>query len=272
MVKKTSLISAIILIFAVLLLALSGYFLIKKTVPAALHKKGTIKSIMATISESAAPAETVPGMVRVPGGSFMMGSPEGVGEGDEHPQHTVTVNGFYMDKTEVTQAEYARVMGKNPSYFIGCPSCPVDSVSWDNANEYCGKLGKRLPTEAEWEYAARAGTATKYYWGNDLNDAYTWHYDNSDDKTHPVARKKPNAFGLYDMVGNVWEWCADWYAEDYYSKTISNNPKGPDSGEKRITRGGGFGHNREGYILRCAYRNAYAPAYRNVNVGFRCAR
>jgi formylglycine-generating enzyme required for sulfatase activity len=212
------------------------------------------------------------GMVWIPGGKFMMGSPKGVGESNEHPQHQVSIKGFFMDTTEVTQAEYTRVMSANPSYFQTCPDCPVDSVSWNNAHDYCKKVGKHLPTEAQWEYAARAGSASKYFWGDTMNNDYAWHYSNSENKTHPVAQKKPNAFGLYDMVGNVWEWCADWYASDYYNKKVSNNPRGPDSGQTHSTRGGGFGYNREGYILRCAYRNTYVPEFRNVNIGFRCVR
>jgi formylglycine-generating enzyme required for sulfatase activity len=269
-VKKTPIVPTIITGFIALLLGFGGYL------GSMMYTKNVRKTVVASATSKLQEAPAKPrkgrGMVCIPGGKFVMGSIEGAGEPDEHPQHTVTVKGFYMDETEVTQAEYALVMGTNPSYFKGCPDCPVDSVSWDKADEYCKRVGKRLPTEAQWEYAARAGTTTNYYWGNEMNDAYAWHYGNSEDKTHPVAQKKPNAFGLYDMVGNVWEWCADWYAEDYYSATVSNNPTGPDSGQKRITRGGGFGHNRGGYILRCAYRNAYAPPYRNVNVGFRCVR
>ncbi len=224
------------------------------------------------IQAQAPAARRLAGMVWIPGGRFMMGSPEGTGEANEHPQHQVSIKGFFMDTTEVTQAEFTRVMGVNHSYFKECPKCPVDSVSWIEANEYCKKVGKRLPTEAQWEYAARAGSVSKYYWGDTMNSAFAWHYGNSDDKTHPVAQKNPNAFGLYDMIGNVWEWCADWYAPDYYRKKVSNDPRGPDSGQAHSTRGGGFGYNREGYILRCAYRNAYVPQYRNVNVGFRCVR
>jgi formylglycine-generating enzyme required for sulfatase activity len=243
--------------------------------PAAFHHARIEKPTNGSASVAkVVPSRTkaLPGMVWIPGGRFKMGSPEGVGEANEHPQHTVRVNGFYMDTTEVTQTEYSQVMGANPSHYKGCPSCPVDSVSWNEANEYCKRVGKRLPTEAQWEYAARAGTTSNYFWGDEIDGAYAWHFGNSDKKTHPVAQKKPNAFGLYDMVGNVWEWCADWYAEDYYRKAVSNNPTGPDSGRFRANRGGGYGYNREGYILRCAYRNAYMPEYRNVNVGFRCVR
>lgn len=212
------------------------------------------------------------GMVHVPGGTFLMGSPEGFGDKNEHPQHRVTISGFYIDSTEVTQKQFTKVMGFNPSHFKGCPNCPVDSVSWKDACEYCRRIGKRLPTEAEWEYAARAGSTSNYFWGDTMNGTYAWHYGNSDNRTHSVAQKSPNAFGLYDMTGNVWEWCSDWGSDDYYSKSVSQDPHGPDSGTFNVTRGGGFGFNRNGYILRSAYRNLYPSGYRNINIGFRCAR
>jgi len=207
------------------------------------------------------------GMALIPGGTFMMGSNDG--ESDEKPVHQVTVNGFYMDKTEVTQAEYERVMGTNPSYFKGCPDCPVEKVIWYDAKEYCDKVGKRLPTEAEWEYAARAGSTTKYYWGNGAPDAYAWYNGNSESKTHPVGQKQPNAWGLYDMSGNVWEWCSDWYDLDY-SKSSSQNPQGPSSGEYRVLRGGLWGNLP--VILRSAVRYRFAPDSRLIVSGFRCVR
>jgi formylglycine-generating enzyme required for sulfatase activity len=134
-----------------------------------------------------------------------------------------------MDATEVTQAEYRKVMGKNPSHFSGCDDCPVEQVSWNKANEYAKKVGKRLPTEAEWEYAARGGNKSKgyRYSGSNGIDAVGWYDDNSSGKTHPVAQKQPNELGLYDMSGNVWEWCSDWYGS--YSSSPQNNPQGPNS-------------------------------------------
>jgi formylglycine-generating enzyme required for sulfatase activity len=171
--------------------------------------------------------ETEGNMVFVEGGTFQMGSNS---DYNELPVHTVTVSSFYMDKTEVTQAEYRKVMGKNPSRFSGCDDCPVESVSWHDANEYAKKVGKRLPTEAEWEYAARGGSKSKGYTYSGSNgiDAVGWYDDNSDDKTHPVAQKQPNELGLYDMSGNVWEWCSDRYGS--YSSSPQNNPQGPNSG------------------------------------------
>jgi sulfatase modifying factor 1 len=210
------------------------------------------------------------GMVWIPGGTFGMGSPDGEGASDEHPQHAVIVKGFYMDKIEVTQAEYEHVMGQNPTYFKGCPNCPVENVSWIGANEYCKKVGKRLPTEAEWEYAARAGTQTKYYWGNEMDSSYAWYVKNSNQRTHPVAQRKPNPFGLADMSGNVWEWCADWYESTYYQKSITDNPKGPDTGQYRVMRGGSWGYGS--YSVRCACRNWGYPEACTYFAGFRCVR
>jgi formylglycine-generating enzyme len=211
-----------------------------------------------------------PGMVWIPGGLFGMGSPDGEGAADEHPQHGVKVNGFYMDIMEVTQVEYERLMGQNPAYFKDCPNCPAENVAWIGANEYCKKVGKRLPTEAEWEYAARAGMQTKYYWGNEMDSSYAWYDKNSNHRTHPVAQKRQNPFGLADMNGNVWEWCSDWYESTYYQKDIKDNPKGPDTGESHVMRGGSWGYGN--YSLRSACRNWGYPVVGSSYVGFRCAR
>jgi formylglycine-generating enzyme required for sulfatase activity len=211
------------------------------------------------------------GMAKIPAGSFMMGSPSEVGEKDEHPQHNVSINSFRMDKTEVTQAEYTKVMGSNPSSFENCPNCPVENVNWSEAKSYCEKVGKRLPTEAEWEYACRAGSSTSYYWGNDMNDAYSWYDGNSSNKTHPVGEKKANAWGLYDMSGNVWEWCSDWYDEKYYSKSPEQkNPTGANSGQFRVLRGGSWVN--DGSYLRSGNRSGLNPDGRYDDLGFRCAR
>ena len=190
-------------------------------------------------------------------GKFMMGSPKGsVGaafdESDRHKkndvfQHEVTLSrDFLIGVTEVTQKQYLSVTGKNPSVFRG-DTLPVDNVSWEDAVKFCellsAKTGKtvRLPTEAEWEYACRAGTTTRYYFGDDLDLAlladHAWYEANSDRKTHPVGQKKPNAWGLHDMAGNVWEWCADRYKGPYEDKTVTD-PKGPPTGDLRILRGG----------------------------------
>jgi formylglycine-generating enzyme required for sulfatase activity len=205
-------------------------------------------------------------MVFIKGGTFMMGS--SAGDPDEQPVHEVTVSGFYMDKTEVTQAEYKRVTGHNPSHFNKCPTCPVEQVSWNDAKAYCEKIEKRLPTEAEWEYAARAGTATKYYWGNSMDRSYAWNIDNSRSKTHPVGQKKPNAWGLYDMSGNVWEWCSDWYGQ--YSSDSQTDPAGASSGTSRTLRGGSWVD--VDALLGSVYRNRLEPDVRVEFCGLRCVR
>ena len=203
-------------------------------------------------------------MVFVAGGTFQMGSNS---ERDEKPIHTVTVSSFFMDKTEVTQAEYRKVMGKNPSNFSGCDDCPVEKVSWHDANAYAKKVGKRLPTEAEWEYAARGGNKSKgytYSGSNDLNAA-GWYDNNSGSKTHPVAQKQPNELGLYDMSGNVWEWCSDWYGD--YSSSPQTDPQGPNSGKYRVLRGGSW----YSYVSLCrvADRRGHSPDFRYGSFGFR---
>jgi formylglycine-generating enzyme required for sulfatase activity len=186
-----------------------------------------------------------------------------------------------MDKTEVTQAEYRKVMGKNPSHFSGCDDCPVEQVSWYDAVAFCEWMsiasGKtyRLPTEAEWEYAARGGNKSKgyeYSGSNDL-DAVGWYDNGYVRKTHPVAQKQPNELGLYDMSGNVREWCSDWYDEGYYSRSPQNDPQGPNSGKYRVLRGGSW-VNFDDYC-RVAFRRGLNPDYSgypgywNVNFGFR---
>jgi len=217
-------------------------------------------------------------MVLIPAGKFMMGSPDSAqGRIDfEVPQHEVILSKpFYMGVTEVTQAQYQAVMGKNPSEFKGATN-PVETVSWNDATEFCKKLSEktrqavRLPTEAEWEYACRAGTQTAFSFGDDLSALgdYAWWDGNSDKTTHPVGQKKPNSWGLYDMHGNVWEGCADWYGE--YPKGPATDPSGPATGDRRVLRGGAWDLNVTGG-LRCACRGNGAPSSRGNYVGFRCA-
>lgn len=208
-------------------------------------------------------------MVKLPGGTFQMGSNE---SDNEKPVHKVTVDAFSIGKYEVTQSQYEEVMGTNPSKFRG-GSLPVEQVSWDDAMEFCKKFSEkynvnaRLPYEAEWEYACRAGTSTKYYWGDELNADFHWYDVNSDSKTYPVGQKKPNAFGLYDMSGNVWEWCIDWYSDSYYKSSSSKNPMGAPGGSDRIMRGGSW------YVcgdcLRSSYRGWAEPGERSFHDGFR---
>lgn len=184
------------------------------------------------------------------------------GDNDEKPVHKVTVGGFSMDKTEVTQAEFERVMGYNPSHFKASSNNPVDSVSWYDAKKFCEKVGKRLPTEAEWEYACRLGSSPADYCGDEKNADRPWIY--------AKAERKPDRLGLYDMRGNVWEWCGDWYFGDYYANSPSENPKGPDQGYARALRGGSWSVIRN--RTRCFCRDGYLPDYRVTNTGFRCAR
>ena len=223
----------------------------------------------------------VPDMIWIPAGSFVMGTPVGeLGREADESQHEVTLtSGCYMSETEVTQAEWVAMMGTNPSEFPGCDCCPVENVNWFDAVDYCNQLsqaqgfspaydvdgttvtwlpntdGFRLPTEAEWEYACRAGTSTGFYNGEityedgcsgtpmDPNlDEIAWFCANTDPwGTKPAAQKEPNAWGLYDMSGNIREWCWDWYAFNYPAGPVTD-PTGPQSGTWRVTRGGSF-HN-----------------------------
>jgi formylglycine-generating enzyme required for sulfatase activity len=173
--------------------------------------------------------------IRLPGGAYKMGSENG--EPSEAPVHEVTVDGFLIGKFEVTQAVWEKVMGANPASIEGDEN-PVEMISWEDCQEFCAKTGLRLPTEAEWEFACRGGTETDQYWGMEDCGEYLWYAGNSENRSQPVGQKKPNGFGLHDMSGNVWEWCQDWFAEDYYQSSPIDNPKGPDNGDYRVVRGG----------------------------------
>jgi formylglycine-generating enzyme required for sulfatase activity len=216
-------------------------------------------------------------LVYIPPGEFMMGSPDSEKDrfSREGPQHRVRITkGFYMTVTEVTQAQWKAVMGNNPSNFKD-DDLPVAQVSWDYAVEFCSRLsqkegkGYRLPTEAEWEYACRAGTTTRFYFGDNdsmLSD-YAWYYENTGTKTLPVGKKKPNSFGLYDMHGNVSEWCSDWYDEDYYSQSPVDDPKGPSTGQYRVIRGGSWNYLPR--LSRSANRIGRLPDHSDYGFGFR---
>jgi formylglycine-generating enzyme required for sulfatase activity len=226
-------------------------------------------------------------MVLIPAGEFLMGSPEGEGNSDEHPQHTVYLDAFYIDKYEVTNAQYKKFVGatghripyfnadwakpynwQNGTYPSGKGNHPVVFVSWDDAEAYCEWAGKRLPTEAEWEKAARGRLeGKKYPWG-DENPSGRANYNSTG--IDAVGSYAPNGYGIYDMTGNVWEWVADWYSENYYRVSPKNNPKGPDSGTRRVHRGGSWGSGGSG--LRAALRNWGTPDVRLGNFGFRCAQ
>jgi formylglycine-generating enzyme required for sulfatase activity len=212
-------------------------------------------------------------LVRIPPGSFMMGSTNG--EADEKPAHQVAIYySFYMGKYEVTQAQWQSVIGNSPSHFKGCGNCPVEQVSWDDAQSFIRKLNQmndgytyRLPTEAEWEYACRAG-ATGDYAGN-LDDM-AWRDKNSGSKTHAVGNKQLNAWGLGDMHGNVWEWCEDWHHETYYGAPMDGSAWLSGGEQKyRVLRGGSW----RSYVLshlRSASRYLRgAPDARDNNIGFR---
>ena len=232
--------------------------------------------------------------VYVSPGSFMMGSPSGEsGRDNDEKQHRVTLTrGYYMQTTEVTQGQWRKVMGSNPSKFTNCgDNCPAEKVSWEDCQQFIRKLNGmegprkyRLPTEAEWEYAARAGSRTRFSWGDDA-ECSKMMYENdvgssenkcvgyvrsrglTPDSTAPVKSYSPNAWGLYDMHGNVWEWCQDWYG-NYPSGSVTD-PTGPSSGSYRVTRGGSW--NYYARYCRSAYRHRYGPGDRYDSLGFRLA-
>ncbi|MBW7873668.1 MAG: SUMF1/EgtB/PvdO family nonheme iron enzyme [Ignavibacteriales bacterium] len=268
----------------------TGYKTYKETV--------TIKENQTTVTEieMTAGSDAPEGMVFVEGGTFTMGCTSEQGDDCyywEKPVHQVTMSDFYIGKYEVTQELWVSVMGSNPSDFKGS-KLPVERVSWYEAVEFCNRLsdkeglqraysgsganitcdfnanGYRLPTEAEWEYAARGGKQTKNYKysGSDNTGAVAWYGDNSGDKTHEVGLKQPNEIGIYDMSGNVWEWCWDWYGD--YTSPSQTNPKGPSSGTSRVLRGGSWGNDAR--RCRVASRGNLLPDIRYSNNGFRLAR
>ena len=240
-------------------------------------------------------------LVLIPKGTFLMGSPpDEIGSKDDERRHEVTITrDYYMGVYEVTQAQYNKVMGRrNPSHFQGdrvaerhpqtnrvlkdvdSSNHPVERVSWEEAVEFCIKLSALpeerkagrvycLPTEAQWEYACRAGSTTAYNYGNNLGSLcdYAWYIDNSAGKTHAVGQKKPNAWGLYDMHGNVWEWCSDWFDDNYYTQSPKYNPQGPDKGSDGVRRGGSWINPADD--CRSANRSRIIPDFRYSNLGFR---
>ena len=235
--------------------------------------------------------------VSIPGGTFEMGDIQEGGYNNERPVHTVTLTGFEMSLYEITQGQYKSIIGSNPSHFNGSDDLPVESVCWNVAVWFCNHLsdkarldrcydestwecdfsknGFRLPTEAEWEYACRAGTTTKYYTGNSESDLARagWYRSNSGRKTHHVGQKEANNFGLYDMHGNVWELCNDWYGSEYYSSSPLSNPTGPTSDSYRslrIVRGGRWINHARG--CRSAHRSKIYPTDTGYFIGFRVVR
>ena len=240
-------------------------------------KGGTVKCVATKASYSNGTL-TVNGikynMVWVDGGTFRMGatSEQGSEISDEKPVHSVTLSGYYIGKTEVTQALWKAVMGSNPSRFKG-DNMPVECVSWDDCQEFIRKLNSltsqnfRLPTEAEWEFACRGGNNSRgyKYSGSNYIDNVAWYDGISGDKTHPVATKLPNELGIYDMSGNVWEWCSDWYGK--YSSGAQANPKGPYDGSYRVVRGGSWDDNAKG--CRSSNRTCNSPGYHADYLGLR---
>jgi len=236
-------------------------------------------------------------LVLIPKGEFLMGSSASDSVADDaKPQRRVRITRpFYLGRYEVTQQEYERVMGRNPSRYKGGRN-PVEGVSWFNAVRFCNKLsenerlpqyykihgedvsssggsGYRLPTEAEWEYACRAGTTTRYCFGDSEAGLweYAWFNDNLRKTTHPVGQNKPNAWGLYDVHGNVWEWCEDWYGADYYRDSPTDDPPGPPEGSERVFRGGSWSSDAAA-LCRSAFRCSLPPTLDSIGLGFRVAR
>ena len=218
-------------------------------------------------------------MIAVEGGTFTMGATAEQASdaySDEKPTHQVTLSSYYIGKTEVTQELWQAVMGSNPSGFSGA-NLPVEKVSWEDCQSFVIKLNEltgkyfRLPTEAEWEYAARGGSKSQgyKYSGSNTVDDVAWYPSNSSSKTHPVATKAPNELGIYDMSGNVLEWCSDWYSSSYYSSSSQYNPTGPASGSRRVYRGGSWGSSAR--LCRVSYRDYNGPSYRFYNLGLRLA-
>ncbi|MCP5102005.1 MAG: formylglycine-generating enzyme family protein [bacterium] len=222
-------------------------------------------------------------MVEIPGGSFLMGSNEG--EDDERPIHNVMIDSFLLCKFTVTQEEWCEVMDTTPwkgLKFVCCADrCPAVNISWYDAREFIEILNKfsqrkfRMPTEAEWEYACRADTSTAFAHGvlkfNLIK--YAWFHDNAFKKgemfAHEVGTRKPNKWGLYDMQGNVYEWCSDWFRRNYYNKSPIHSPPGPIYGQYKVVRGGDWA--RTDYFLRIASRRHYSPHHKDPHVGFRLA-
>ena len=216
-------------------------------------------------------------MVYVKGGCYQMGDSFYEGGSEEKPVHGVCVDDFYLGKYEVTQGQWKKIMGGNPSHFSKCgDNCPVEMVNWNDAQEFISRLNKgtgagkyRLPTEAEWEYAARSGGKREKHSSGDVYDG-AWYFASSGNETHPVGTKAPNGLGIYDMSGNVWEWTNDWYEGDYYSHSARKNPAGPSTGDLRVLRGGSW---ETGPVdVRTTYRNYLKPEYRGGGNGFRLMR
>ena len=243
-----------------------------KTNPKPAPRRNSTSHSSSTSSTTGLSAELnklINNMVYVSGGTFIMGGDE---SSDQTPTHSVTLSSYYICKYEVTQALWRAVMGSNPSKFKG-DNLPVEQVSWNDCQTFINRLNSytgrnfRLPTEAEWEFAARGGNYSRHYKysGSNYISDVAWYGDNSGDRTHPVGTKQANELGLYDMSGNVWEWCSDWYGS--YSSYSQTDPIGPNNGSNRMDRGGCWGN----FAKRCrpAYRSYGTPGYRDHGRGLR---
>lgn len=235
-------------------------------------------------------------MVSLPAGELAMGSNDG--PIDTRPQHRVKVDAFLMDRHEITQEVYQKLMGTNPSRRKQ-PRNPVEQVTWSAAVKFCNVRsvqeglmpcyntntwscdfsanGYRLPTEAEWEYACRSGATTSYFFGDKVEElrSFAWFEANSESKPHPVGQRKPNSWGLYDMAGNVWEWCNDYYGVKYYKQSPVENPRGPTEGEKRVLRGGAWSSsaaNCASWVRNCDEAGTTDVCLTMDSNGFRCVR
>jgi formylglycine-generating enzyme required for sulfatase activity len=248
-----------------------SFDLVKVEIPTAPPSAGSGSFSGETISGA------LPGMtfVKIPSGSFQMGSNE---DDSEKPIHPVNIKSFYMMTTEVTQAMWKEIMGDNPSNWKG-DNLPVECVSWNDVQEFLKKLNQRdpgrnyrLPSEAEWEYACRAGTTTRYYNGDNANTLgeIAWYGNNSGNATHPVGQKKANSWGLYDMSGNVWEWCEDYWHDDYTGAPTNGSAWLSPSSSYRVLRGGSWIYFDSS--CRSADRSYYYPSYRSGYDGFRLVR
>jgi formylglycine-generating enzyme required for sulfatase activity len=228
---------------------------------------------------------TIPGaasdihLVPIPKGRFLMGSPNGLPMAPEAPEHFVDVNQFWMADSPVTQSQFVAVMNRNPSRFQGDPDLPVETVTWLEACEFCDLLAQksglplRLPSEAEWEYACRAGSSTQFHFGDSSADlsAFAWFENNSREQTAPVKRKKPNAWGLFDIVGNVWEWCADLWHEDYTDAPVDGSawltPSSSSANRRHSVRGGAW--DVDAFRCRSSYRSFDWEELGTSRTGFR---
>jgi len=276
--KTTSNKLKLILILLTISVFILIYFISSSILNLNTNKKNTIETTQSTLSNS----KTITlsngiklDFVLINPGSFTMGSNEEFGDGDEGPKHKVTITeAFYLGKFEVTQEQWLELMGSNPSEFVDLKK-PVDNVSWDDCKTFLQKLAEKtgenfsLPTEAQWEYACRAGTDSLWTFGDTAEEIgnYAWLDINSAGTTHEVGTKKPNPWGLYDMYGNIQEWCEDLYT-DKYSETDTTDPIGPSSGDSRVIRGGAWGDISDS--VRSSYRNCSGATNKTNGTGFRC--